>query len=319
MAQPAVALALSELQKLTAQAIVNVFETGSVRGDCGRVTLLPGDPGHLTYGRSQTTLASGNLHLLVKAYCAAPRAAYAAELQPYLAPLAERDLRLDHDLALRRLLRAAGQDPVMQETQDGFFDRVYWAPAVAAARHCRVRTPLGMAVVYDGKIHGSFERMRDRVNDAGGPIAGSGDEARWITDYIATRRAWLAGHRIPILRKTVYRMDCFAGLAQKGNWTLALPIVVLGRRIDEGMLEQPAVVRASAEDVKVRVLRLTTPPMEGKDVRAVQRALSERGYDVPSTGAFDQATRDAAVRFQRAQRLVADGIVGPATRAALGL
>lgn len=28
---------------------------------------MPGDTGHLTYGRAQTTLASGNLYLLLKA------------------------------------------------------------------------------------------------------------------------------------------------------------------------------------------------------------------------------------------------------------
>ena len=57
---------LSEQQKPTAQAIVNLFETGRVRGDYAGVTLIPGDTGHLTSGRSQTTLASGNLHLPIE-------------------------------------------------------------------------------------------------------------------------------------------------------------------------------------------------------------------------------------------------------------
>ena len=62
-------MALAPLQKAAAQAIVNIFETGSVRGDYGEVTLIPGDSGQLTYGRSQTTLASGNLFLLIQDYC----------------------------------------------------------------------------------------------------------------------------------------------------------------------------------------------------------------------------------------------------------
>ena len=61
-------LVLTEVQKRVSQAIVNIFETGKPGGKYGKVTLLPGDPGHLTYGRSQTTLASGNLYLLIKAY-----------------------------------------------------------------------------------------------------------------------------------------------------------------------------------------------------------------------------------------------------------
>ena len=69
---------LGKTQTKTAQAIVNVFETGRVQGDYGNVTVLAGDTGHLTYGRAQTTLSSGNLALLVHAYCIADGAQFAA-------------------------------------------------------------------------------------------------------------------------------------------------------------------------------------------------------------------------------------------------
>ena len=75
---------LTEVQKRTAQCIVNIFETGSARGDYAAVTLLPGDAGHLTYGRSQTTLGSGNLHTLIADYVNAPGARFASELSVYL-------------------------------------------------------------------------------------------------------------------------------------------------------------------------------------------------------------------------------------------
>ncbi len=75
---------LTEFQRRTAQAIVNIFETGSARGEYGQVTVLPDDTGHLTYGRAQTTLASGNLYLLVKAYVEAPSACLAVTLSEYL-------------------------------------------------------------------------------------------------------------------------------------------------------------------------------------------------------------------------------------------
>ena len=100
---------LTGLQKETAKAIVNIFETGTARGDYSRVTLLTGDSGHLTYGRAQTTLGSGNLYLLVKAYCEAPGALYARALRPYLPRLADIDLRLDTDWAFRSLLKEAGE------------------------------------------------------------------------------------------------------------------------------------------------------------------------------------------------------------------
>src|SRR5207244_3971494 len=126
---------ITDIQKKTAEAIVNIFETSHVEGDYGKVTLLSGDSGHLTYGRSQTTLASGNLFLLIKAYCETPHAQCAGMLQPYLPRLSNRDLALDQDLNFRQILREAGDDPVMHDTQDRFFDSVYWAPALQSARN----------------------------------------------------------------------------------------------------------------------------------------------------------------------------------------
>jgi hypothetical protein len=52
----------------------------------------------------------------------------------------------------------------------------------------------------------------------------------------------------------------------------------------------------------------------GSQVLAVQRALG-----VLQTGRYDGATRRAVLAFQRRSGLVVDGIVGPQTRAALGL
>jgi len=75
---------ITDLNKLSIQAIVNVFETGRAHGDYGKVTLLSGDSGHLTYGRSQTTLASGNLFLLVQAYSEAESAQFGDALSAFL-------------------------------------------------------------------------------------------------------------------------------------------------------------------------------------------------------------------------------------------
>jgi chitosanase len=310
---------LSDLQRRTAEAIVNVFETGSAVGDYARVTLLPRDPGHLTYGRSQTTLASGNLHLLVKAYCEAAGARLADELSRYLRRLADLDLSLDTDPKLRGLLQLAGDDPVMRQVQDAFFDRVYWAPAVRQAERLGLRTPLGTTVVYDGVVHGSFAAMRDRTLERHGDVASLG-EADWIARYVEERRAWLSGHPIPILRRTVYRMDAFRELMDEKRWDLELPLVVRGVRIDEATLAGDAPLRPSAESPKQRTLRLRKPPMRGPDVRALQRALAEHGFAVEADGIFGRET-DAALRaLQKSHKeLVVDGIAGPATKAALGL
>jgi chitosanase len=85
---------MDDLQKATAQAIVNVFETGRVLGNYGAVTVLKGDSGHLTYGRSQTTLGSGNLYTLLVSYCQQSSSSIAAQIQPALPRSFKRTSRL---------------------------------------------------------------------------------------------------------------------------------------------------------------------------------------------------------------------------------
>lgn len=317
-AAPGVCAMLDRLQKVAAQAIVNVFETGSARGDYGAVTLLSGDTGHLTYGRAQTTLASGNLYLLIKAYCEMAGAALGGAFGPYLERLQRADLSLDGDMAFRALLKDAGHDPVMQSAQDDFFDRVYWAPALASAESIGAKTALGTAVVYDSRIHGSWGPMRDRTTDRFGRLADIGEEA-WITDYVATRRDWLANSSNALLRKTVYRMDSFAALIAADNWDLALPFFVRGVRIDDGILEGPPPVRASAEPAGTRVLLLRRPFMRGDDVHTLQQALADAGIAVDVDGVFGPGTEAAVIAFQSRQGLGVDGAAGPATLGALGL
>jgi chitosanase len=308
---------LTELQKRTAQAIVNIFETGQVRGDYAKVTLIPGDPGHLTYGRSQTTLASGNLHLLIKDYCETPGAALASRLRRVLPKLAARDTGLDRDMALRDLLAQAGHDPVMWAVQDGFFDRVYWSPSVLVAEACGIGSALGTAVVYDSHVHGAWRLVRARTEERHGSVTDAGERA-WVERYVAERREWLITHPKPVLHATVYRMDAFATLIQAGAWELALPLRLRGVAIDEETLVAPAPVIVSASEDREQTLFLKKPPLKGADVELVQRALVAAGFPVKVDGVFGKSTEAAVRRFQAQQGLKADGIVGPATRGALG-
>jgi hypothetical protein len=55
----------------------------------------------------------------------------------------------------------------------------------------------------------------------------------------------------------------------------------------------------------------------GWDVAVLQYLLVRRGISVPVNGYFDASTLRGVRRFQRQTSLVADGIVGPTTRAAL--
>jgi len=66
-----------------------------------------------------------------------------------------------------------------------------------------------------------------------------------------------------------------------------------------------------------RTLLQTMPYLRGKDVIALQQALSDAGHSVSADGIFGPATKAAVEAFQRASGLTVDGIVGAETWAAL--
>lgn len=307
---------LSELQKKTAQAIVNIFESGRPLGDYGCVTVLAGDTGHLTYGRSQTTLGSGNLALLLHAYCDSG-GVFSDALSSFLPAFDRRDERLDNNLKVKTLLRQAGGDPVMHTVQDEFFDRIYWAPTLKSAEYMGVLKPLGIAVVYDSRIHGSYHYIRDLTNEKHGEVRVIGEE-EWIKAYVTVRRDWLAANQNRLLRKTVYRMDAFGILIDEGKWDLQLPLtvrnVVVTEEIFGAYYMQPTVVSASSEEE--RVLFLTKPVMRGEDVKRLQKALGFPEADVD--GIFGKDTDREVREFQEKRGLKVDGRVGPATWSQLG-
>jgi len=308
---------LTELQKKTAQAIVNIFETGKTVGDYGSVTVLKGDTGHLTYGRSQTTLASGNLALLIHAYCNSG-GEFSEQLKPFLPAFDRRDIKLDSNEKVKSILRQAGNDPIMRKTQDEFFDRIYWMPALISADSTGISKPLGVAVVYDSKIHGSFERIKNMTNEQYGHSENTGEE-NWIKAYVETRRHWLATHSNTLLHQTVYRMDTFLKLINENKWDLQLPLTVKNILITENILitDYPSSVIISAGDPEERVLFYTRPLMRGDDVKKLQLAL---GFDEnEADGIFGKQTEQAVKDFQSSHGLIPDGKVGPATRAVLGL
>lgn len=58
---------------------------------------------------------------------------------------------------------------------------------------------------------------------------------------------------------------------------------------------------------------------KGDEVKTLQKLLNKEGYNLVVDSDFGQKTHDALVAWQKAHGLVADGIVGPKTWAALGV
>ncbi|HET9370037.1 MAG TPA: peptidoglycan-binding protein [Vicinamibacterales bacterium] len=306
---------LTATQAATIKAIVNLFETGFVLGDYGQVTVLGGDTGHLTFGRSQTTLGSGNLHALLDRYCSNPGARFGHLLRRVLPQADARDPALDTDTKLHNLLRASADDLVMRDLQDEFFDEVYFEPAAAAAERFGVGTPLGQAVVYDSFVHGSWRRIRDRVQ---GTPQDRGEEA-WIEDYVATRRQWLATHPRADLRATVYRMDALARLIELGAWGLPLPLVVRGVEISTLTLtgSPPGVFDGPQPGTRDLAFLTTQTLLRGLDVRIVQLALSELGSNIRADGIFGRVSSLRVAEHQDALGLPASGVADRAMVLAL--
>ncbi|HEX8712252.1 MAG TPA: peptidoglycan-binding protein, partial [Terracidiphilus sp.] len=305
--------------------IVNIFETGRLRGDYGSVVVDADDPGHLTYGRSQTTLASGNLCTLISSYCESPAARFSDALQPYLGRLQTCDCSLDDDTQLCNILKQAGGDPAMHRVQDEFFDSSFWLPAnrlaakIPLAGRTGLVSPLAITTVYDSVVHGSFGSLRSATNAS---FSTRPPEYDWVARYVTLRCDWLAQNKNSLLRKTVYRMEELRKLIAAGNWDLKLPITIRGITITAAALadnsenargEQP--VRASAHDPNRLVLRLQTPHMAGPAVRTLQAALVKDGLLNPAEvdSVYGPRTAEMVKRLQSRHEISADGIVGPAT------
>lgn len=297
---------LTTLQKKTAEAIVNIFETGSVLGDYGNVTLIKGDTGHLTFGRSQTTLGSGNLYKLLRSYCANPAARFGAALTPFLQRFEDIDLSLDNEKHLHNILRASADDTIMRDTQDVFFDQTYWKTAERAATQLGITTALGVAVAYDSTVHGSAELIREKTNQKVGTLATAG-ERTWIATYVQTRRDWLANHPREDLRPTVYRMDAIQRLIALDQWDLELPLLVRGHEISEVTLSAAPAGCYDSPQAGSRPIALQTPLARGLDVRLVQLGLSQQGIDVLADGVFGKGSVIAVKNYQTANNLPITG------------
>lgn len=96
------------------------------------------------------------------------------------------------------------------------------------------------------------------------------------------------------------------------RWDLAMLLPL----IEYGELPEPAVVSPPSGIV----LRMTSPPMHGALVTALQKALKKHGIDPGEIdGVFGPHTEAAVRAFQLMSRLVADGEAGKMTLGKLGV
>jgi len=240
---------LTDSQRRICERVINVFETGRVEGDYGAISIYHDGPGgirQITYGRSQTT-EYGNLPELVRMYVDA-LGVLSSALRPYLGKVGRPEFPLVDDSTFKDLLRRAGDDdPVMRDTQDVFFDRRYFQPALRWARENGFAFALSMLVIYDSFIHSGsiLGFLRNRFPER--PPARGGDEKTWISQYVHVRHEWLTNHPNPDVRPSNYRTRDLAREIAAGNWDLAiLPVMANGTPVHDVPREAMALMRMAS-------------------------------------------------------------------------
>ncbi|MDH4285753.1 MAG: peptidoglycan-binding protein, partial [Gallionellaceae bacterium] len=180
-----------------------------------------------------------------------------------------------------------------------------------AAIQMGITSPLGVAVVYDSTVHGSWGMIRDRTSSNSGSIASLGEQG-WISAYVKARHDWLSGHSRADLRATAYRMDVFQRLIDQGYWGLELPLVVRAAEISMASLNATPSGCYDGPQPGSRALALQSPLLRGLDVRLVQLGLSNSGADIKADGIFGQTSVSRIKEYQTRSGLPATGVADAA-------
>lgn len=279
-------MGFSNKAKLTALAIVHVFETSKPFGDYSAVAVLDDGAG-ISLGVNQFTHRSGSLGKVVRRYAELKGEVHVLIAQALPDFEKKRNINAHaNDANLKKALRAAGKDPLMQRAQQEIAFENYLEPALEACAGSDFELPLSLAVIYDSINHGSYGLIRDRVRverPGNGSMKPVEYEREWISQYVRKRDAWLES--IPRLAKTDYRTDFFLAQIARDNWNLDLPMTVHGCRLTDEMIsaaeEAPAV---SAEELPADVSPSEEPATESPGVAAEEPAKEEAAPPTPGNG-----------------------------------
>lgn len=225
-------------------SITSVFETGKVEGDPAAYQTV--DSGIISYGKHQATLRSGNLHRVVKKYVAKRDDETTRALrETYLERLEQRDEGLREDGRLRALLLHAAATQEMNMAQDDVFDEVFYQKSVTLAKQYKVKTPLGLACIYDTSVQGGVYTLLPEVKEQLGGVIGENGltEAQWLAAFLDAREARLnrladsheaKGNAVnaQALRISTFRVTELRKLLELNNLSLTGQLDVRGRLVN---------------------------------------------------------------------------------------
>jgi Putative peptidoglycan binding domain len=157
-------------------------------------------------------------------------------------------------------------------------------------------------------------------------------EAPTVESQVSGADNWLSDETAPTRGPRFVRADFSPRQRAVATGAVALVFVLVGLAV-AGVFSGGGRPRTQATSTLPRTTApvstptaVTTPGpattlkagSSGPQVKTLQRALASLGYSPGSVdGQYGSATERALARFQQAQNLAADGILGPATLAAL--
>jgi hypothetical protein len=157
-------MSFSERAKLKALAIVHIFETSKPFGDYGAVAVL-NDGAGISYGINQFTHKSGSLWKVLNRFRTLGGELPASVVEAMADFQNGRNIvKRSNDKTIRTALKNLGKNELMQRAQREIAFEAYLKPAIDACEGSGFVMPLSLAVIYDSINHGSYAKIRDRVD-----------------------------------------------------------------------------------------------------------------------------------------------------------
>lgn len=292
-------------QKLIASSICHIFETSKPLGNSTTVAVL-NDGAGISYGIPQATHRSGNLRDVIERYLAQgnylPYSVYLVQKLKLLRRSDAQAIQIGaNDSELKRVLKEIGNSKEMRKAQlDNVESRMRKAERACAGSN--FITTMALAVIYDSLNHGSFERIRDRVEIEEKRYPNSLEfEKAWIREYVWKRDSWLES--IPRLASTDYRTDFFKEQINKQNWNLTLPMNVHGFMLKEEHINQ------SLREIKELKYEQETKTTNNETENEEQQTTSEVIEQTPI-----EATQSTPVKTLQQEAPAKENSVSTATK-----
>jgi chitosanase len=229
---------LSPDRSRVAHEMVNVFEYSSPSAHYDRCSDL-GDGRGLTCGKIGFTTSSTEVRDVVAAYTGRATGSPLVRHLARLRELADRGSAGTSGLeGFAEDWAHAAADPRFRAVQDAVADRLTYDPARATARRLGIRTPLGVAILFDSAVqHGTSDDpdglpalvSATSARAHGAPAVGVAEKT-WLLTFLEVRRADLRNphdeNSQEVWAESVDRVDALHGLVVGGEARLDAPVTL---------------------------------------------------------------------------------------------